>query len=115
MGNKTYNLKFRAINKDTFEAIRRGDKKIETRAATEKYRDIKPGDSITFICGKRRYKKVVKKVEVFKSIAAILKKYTPRAINPNTRTASEAREMGYSFPGYREKIRKHGLIVLRLE
>lgn len=48
-----YMLRFRAINRDTFQAIRVGTKKVETRAATIKYRDIKVGDVITFVCGPR--------------------------------------------------------------
>ncbi|MBI5913245.1 hypothetical protein HY839_02260 [Candidatus Azambacteria bacterium] len=46
---RTIRLKFRAKNRDIFEAIRDGRKKVETRAATEKFRDIKSGDTVTLV------------------------------------------------------------------
>lgn len=107
-------LRFRSVNRDVFEAIKNGKKKIETRAATEKYRSIKAGDTIVFVCGKARFQKKVKKVEIFRTIGAILKKYKPVRINPNTLTGEEARAMWDSFPGYKEKIKKYGLIAFLL-
>jgi len=108
-------LRFRTGNKDIFEAIRSGKKKVETRAATERYRNIKAGDTAKLICGKDVFEMKVKKVAIFKSIVAILKKYKPEIINPETHTAKEARDMWHSFPGYKDKIRKYGLIALELE
>lgn len=107
-------LKFRAVNKDTFETIKDGRKKIETRAGTKKYLGIKKGDIAVFVCGKKRFEKRVKKIEHFSSIAAILKKYKPVQINPKTHTIKEAREMWYSFPGYKEKIKKGGLLAITI-
>ncbi len=43
-------FRFRTINKDIFEAIKSGKKKVETRAATEKYRNIKAGDTVKLVC-----------------------------------------------------------------
>lgn len=103
------------MNRDIFEAIRKGNKKIETRAATKRYRAIKDGDIIIFVCGDKKFKKRVKKVELFKSIDAILKKYKPETINPKNRTAADARKMWYSFPGYKEKIRKYSLVAVHLK
>ena len=108
-------LRFRVINKDIFEAIKNGKKKVETRAATERYRNIKAGDTVKLICAKDTFEMKVKKATIFKSIAAILKKYKLEIINPKTHTAKEAHDMWYSFPGYKEKIRKYGLIALELE
>lgn len=112
---KEYILRFREVNSDIFIAIKNGKKKIETRAATKKYQNIKTNDTIVFICASSRFKKKVKKVEFFKSVGAILKKYRPETINPNTYTTKEAYSMWYSFPGYKEKIKKYGLIAISLE
>ena len=108
-------LGFRAVNKDIFEAIINGKKKIETRAATERFRDIKAGDTVVLVCGNKKINKKVSKVELFKSMATVLKKYKPEAINPKIHTIQEARDMWYSFPGYKEKIKKYGLIVFNLK
>lgn len=114
MGNKPKTLKVRASDKDIFDALASGQKKIETRARTEKYKNIKAGDFVIFACGAKRIKKRVKKVECFRSIAAILKKYKPKDINPKIKTAKEAVEMWHSFPGYNVKIKRCGLIAMQL-
>lgn len=108
-------IRFRAVNKDIFEAIMSGKKKIETRAATSKYGNIKSKDMVVLVCGSKKIEKKVKKTEHFSSIGAILKKYKPETINPKTHTAKEARDMWNSFPGYEEKIKEFGLIAITLE
>lgn len=112
MGNRT--IKIRATDYGIFQAIADGKKKFETRAATPRYQNVEVGDVITLVCGKEKIKKEVKKVERFRTIGALLKKYKPEEINPFTRSAEEARDMWYSFPGYREKIEEYGLVVWRL-
>lgn len=52
---------------------------------------------------------------IAKQELAVFKKYKPVQINPKTRTPLEARKMWYSFPGYKEKIEKFGILVWRLK
>ena len=98
-----------------FEVILDGTKKIETRAATKKFRGLKVGDVVVLVCGNRKAKKRIKTVELLRSMGAVLKKYKPVDINPNTQTAKEIKKMWLSFPGYKEKIKKHGLAAMQLE
>ncbi len=112
---KTHALKFRAVNRDTFEFIRNGSKKVETRAATEKYQDIQKGDKIVFSCGRQKFFKKVIKVEKFRSIGALYKKYKPQQINPTWQTKADGRKAWASFPNYTQKIKKYGLIALTLK
>lgn len=111
---KKYTLRVAAGNEDIFEAIVSGKKKIETRAATERYRNIQKGDVIVLMCGKKKEQKTVKNVRIFKSISGLLKKYTPRQINPQYTTAREITDMYFSFSGYKEKIKQFGIIALEL-
>lgn len=108
-------LKFRLVNRDIFEAIRVGKKKVETRAATAKYRQIKKEDKVILVCGKSKFEKEVKKVKIFKTISALLKVYKPQQINPRIKTEKETREMYCNFPGYKVKIKKYGLIAFELK
>lgn len=114
MGDKIYILRFREVNKDTFEAVKKWTKRVETRAATKKYIEIKTGDILQFVCGKDKFEKKVKKAKIFKSITSMLRKYRIKDINPFLKTKAELREKYYSFPGYEEKIKKHGLIAFEL-
>lgn len=114
MRNKKIILRFRAVNRDIFEAIRVGKKKIETRAGSPRYFNIEAGDTLVFICGKDRFEKRAKKVKKFKDIKSLLKAYKPQDINPKTRNLEESEKMYYSFPGYKEKIKKYGLIAIEL-
>lgn len=115
METKIIQLKFRAVNRDIFDAIRAGAKKVETRARDEKFRDITRGDAVMLMCEDDTFTKTVQSVEVFATIEALLKKYSPQDINPACATEEDIRAMYYSFPGYKEKIEEHGLIALELE
>ncbi len=113
--SKIYKLKIRAVDKDIFDAIKSGRKRIETRAATENYRKIGKGDTIVFVCGKKSLKKKIAGVKSYKSIGAVFKDYKIKDIFPSLSTIGEARRAYFSFPGYRDKIKKYGLISWRLK
>ncbi len=105
-------LVFNKINKDIFEMLRDGRKRIETRAATSKYKKIQAGDIMEFSCGHERFSRTVAKAMHFDSIESLLKKYKPEDINPILRTKEQITEMYYSFPGYKDKIEKEGIIAI---
>lgn len=110
-----HTLKFRAVNRDIFLDIKSGKKSVETRAATERYQNIKAGDVIVLVCGKERFSKKVKKARIFKNIKALLKTYPIKKIMPGMTTERELRKAYYSYPDYKEKIQKHGIIALELK
>jgi len=110
-----HTIKFRAADKDIFEAIRTGKKKIETRAGTVKNAKIQKGDLLFFSCGKEKFERKVKGVESFASIDDLLQKYKPKQINPKLKTVEETYTMYYSFPGYKDKIKEFGIIAFALD
>ncbi len=69
---KIHTLLIREEDKLFFEAIKNGIKTTETRAATEKYRTIKEGDVLDFVCGKEHLKKGVRSVKLFKTIEQVV-------------------------------------------
>ena len=115
MGNKKYKLRFKAINRDIFEAVKNGEKKVETRAATKKFKNIRAGDKLVLVCGRQRFEKEVKAVRHFKTIKAMLKKYKIRQVDPRVSTEKELSRVYHSFPGYKEKIKKYGLMTFELK
>ncbi|MFH0806193.1 MAG: hypothetical protein V1885_00470 [Candidatus Brennerbacteria bacterium] len=110
-----HTLRFRATNRDIWTAIKSGKKKVETRAATSRYRKIEVGDRVVLVCGSSRFTKKISKVRIFKSVRGLTRVYNPQSINPACRTIKELEAMYFSFPGYREKIKKHGIIALELK
>ena len=108
-------LTFNKNNKNIFDAIKHGKKKVETRAATEKYQKIKEGDIVTFSCEGDTFDKKVSQVYHVTSIDLLLVMYKPEDINPGLTTKEETIEMYHSFPDYKEKIEAFGLIVIELE
>ena len=112
---KRHILKIAGGGKYIFEAIRAGKKKVETRAGTVKYQKIKTGDFLIFSCDGEKFEKKIKKVKHFSGIKEILKVYKPEEINPRTHSEKEAKEVYYSFPGYKEKIEQFGLFAFELE
>jgi len=115
MENKIHKLKIRAVDGAVFAAIKNGVKKIETRAAIPSYCKIKKGDKIIFICGQEKTEKKVREAALYKSIGVLFKRYGVKDIFPDLVTVSEATKKYYSFPDYREKIKKFGLIAWELK
>ena len=88
---------------------------METRAATDKYRKVVVGDTLTAVCGREKFSKKVAKVTIFKTVAGLARKYKPASINPNCQTVKQLVEMYDSFPGYKEKIAKQGIVAWELK
>ena len=114
ISQKTYTLRFAAANVDTWNYIKNGKKKVETRAASVKYLPIKEGDTLVLSCKGKKFTKVVKKVTRFKTLAALFKVYKPSVINPDIKTADEMIKKYHSFPGYEEKLKEFGILAFLL-
>jgi ASC-1-like (ASCH) protein len=108
-------LNIRQKDREFFELIKNGQKTIETRAATKKFQKIKPGDILIFKCGKDRLEKEVAKVHFFKTIEDLVKSLDLKKIMPQVKSENEAKQVWYSFPGYQEKIKNHGLAAFELK
>ena len=107
-------LRIRAGDRDIFSAIKSGKKRIETRAATPKYRTLAKGDTVVFVCGSERFERTIRRVRTFKTVSALLRVYAPQDVNPRTATRAELIAMYDSFPGYREKLRRYGLVAFEV-
>lgn len=107
-------IRFRTVDKHIFEDIRRGKKKIETRAASERYKKVVSGDTLIFRCGDKKLERKVKEVKFFKTPAGLFGHFSFKLIRPDLKTEKEAIEAYNSFPGYREKIKKFGIVAFKL-
>ncbi len=111
---KKYVLKIRAADKEIFEAIRKNKKTVETRVDSPAYQDIAVGDMLIFSCAGKKLSRPVKRIRKFKSIRAIAQIYPITAINPSVSTEAELRAMYYGFSGYKERIKKYGILAFEL-
>ncbi len=112
---RIWTFRFRTADEDNFNEVKRGLKIVETRANTERYRNIKMGDFLVLVCGKERLKKKVKRVRRFKTIAAMLCAIPSKKIMPSVSSPKEMRRIYYGYPGYKEKSKKFGLVAMELE
>ena len=104
----------RQVDKFVFDSIRNGEKTIETRAATDRYRKIKQGDILVFTCGDEKLEKEIEKVDYYKSIDEMVKAIDFKKIMPFVSSLKEMEEIYYSFSNYKDKIDKFGLVVFKL-
>ena len=86
-----------------------------TRAATVKYTPIAAGDTITFVCGSERLKKIVVRQCYFKGPTDLIKKIPLEQIMPDVKTPTEMKKRYESYSGYKEKISEHELFVFELK
>lgn len=108
-------LVFAEINRDRFEAIKNGVKKVETRAGSVEYNKIKQGDIIDFVCGEDKFKCLILKVKYFKTIDDLLNIYKYSDINLNWKSKDDAKASYLLFPNYESRIKEFGIIVFELE
>jgi len=108
---KKYVMRVRGVDRQIFNLIKSGRKKVETRAAGPKYEHIKEGDILVFRCGKDRFEKRILKRRKFRTIGAMLKKYKVSDIHPFLKNRDELNASYRSFPGYDERIKKYGLLA----
>jgi ASC-1-like (ASCH) protein len=113
---KNWTVRFRVVDKARFEEVRSGRKKYETRAATVKYEPMVEGDTVTFTCGKERFKKRIMKKYHFKTAAGMLKKLPLKRIMPDPaiKTLADVRARYATYPDYPQKIKMHGLFAFEL-
>ncbi len=112
---KKNTLRIRQVDKFVFDSIKDGQKTIETRAATNRYRKIKQGDILVFSCIGEKLEKEIEKVDYFKSIDEMLKTVDFKKIMPFVDSVEEMKQVYYSFPDYQEKIKKVGLVAFFLK
>lgn len=112
---KVHKLPFLESHRQTFELIRDGRKRLETRAGSEEYLRIRPADSIEFSCGEDTTKRKVVRIEKFPSLESLLARYEPAELNPAWGSREEAMESFLSFPGYEKRIQDFGLLVFEIE
>ena len=103
----------RRADRDIFEAIRRGRKTIETRAATRAKLRIVTGDTIRFVCGSRTTRRKVFRVQRFRSIGALLKAVSLRKVFVNGETVADTRRAYKRWYGH--KMAKVGVIAFTLK
>jgi ASC-1-like (ASCH) protein len=108
-------LRIRAVDRKFFEIIKTGQKTIETRAGTNKFQMIRTGDILKFVCGKESLERKVTKVSHFKTIEEMLRILGLAKIMPFAKSVDEAKKVYYSFPQYKEKIEKYGLVAFEME
>lgn len=114
---KKHVLHFNRSNKNSvysFLYIKNGSKKVETRAGTEKFRKMKAGEMLVFVCGGKKVERKIYNVRMFKSVYGMLKVYKVKDILPNLSTKKELEAVYDSFTGYKDKIKKFGIIAFEI-
>src|SRR5438552_2765544 len=111
---KQYTLRVRQKDIDIFRAVQRGRKRVETRAATKRYKNVQKGEFLRFVCGKNKCLKKVKRARYFKSVAGLLRTYRLKDIYPNAQSAKELKALYNRFPKYQEQIKKFGIVAMEL-
>ena len=79
-----------------------------------KYHYLQPGDALLMLCGSDLVEKRIKKSLHFASVDQMLKQVDFKRILPSGRSVNDIQEIYSSFPGYKEKVRKFGLMAFEI-
>lgn len=111
---KKYALVIREVDRAIYNALKSGEKTVETRANSPKYATVNIGDFLVFKCSDDSFKKQIVVVKRFLNIDEMLSCYKVQDVNPALQTRDELISMYNSFPNYNEKIKRFGLIAFEL-
>lgn len=76
-----------------FDLIKSGKKTVEGRKNAPKYQVYKPGDLLTFVCGKEKLETVITQIKKYKTVEDYLRKETLKKALPCVKTVQEGVEM----------------------
>jgi ASC-1-like (ASCH) protein len=110
-----YRLVIREQDRHVFDEIVDGRKSIETRAATGKYAGVKTGDTLVFTCGTATVTKTVVSAAHYNDLDDLYNHLSLGKILPSARSVEEAKQIHLSFPGYKQKLKTHGIVAFELE
>ena len=114
--HKTYELD---LNNRAFDAIRRGDKRVEIRVKVEgdrfDYGDLRPGDLIQFtsLAGETMTCRVLK-VCHYPTVEELLSEEGTKYTLSSTDDFEEGVKSIHSFPGYTQGIEKYGVWAIHI-
>jgi ASC-1-like (ASCH) protein len=114
---RTWVLRIRAADRPIFDALVDGRKTIETRAGSSgarSYTHVQPGDTLLFLCGPARLRRTVTRVAIYPSVAALAAHEEAGRVLPWLTSAADLAALYQSFPGYLERIARHGLVAMEL-
>lgn len=115
-GPKTYRLD---LNNRAFDAVRRGDKRVEIRVKVEgdtfDYGDLRPEDFIRFTSfgGEMMTCRVVR-VRHYSTVEELLTAEGTKYTLSSTDDFSEGVKSIHSFPGYTDGIEKYGVWAIHI-
>ncbi len=118
---KTWTLRIRDVDKSIFERIKKGEKTVETRALNDDepekayFGHIMAGDKVIFICDDKMIKKTVKSVRIYKDYNEYLDSEDLENIHGRGATKESARELHFSFPLYKDRLEKYGIVAFDME
>lgn len=107
---------------DIFQAVKNGDKTIETRPATAKYRAIQKGDELILLSLETGEKitKMVGWIHYYQTVEEMAKKEEVDQIVPGVKTAEELVEVFEAFKSkwgeeYASKLKQYGIVAIGLK
>ena len=107
---------------DIFQAIKTGDKTIETRPATAKYQAIQKGDELSLLSleSGEEITKIVDWIHYYQTIEEMAKKEEVNKIVPGVKTAEELIEVFEEFKRkwgkeYASNLKQYGIVVFGLK
>ena len=105
-----------SLQSQYFNAIKIGLKTVEGRPNSLKFKDLRSGDKISFICVSTNeliYCTVVA-VRVHRSFYEMLQAHGLQNMLPGVTDIQQGVAVYENFPGYREKVKNNGAIAIKI-
>lgn len=113
-GGKNHDM---TLKKIWFDFIKNNKKTIECRIYDEKRKQIKVGDTITFINDDEKITKKVVRLEIFSPpqiFENVINSENYKLLIPNAQNIDDAIKVYNDIPSYSDKAQKFGIILIHI-
>jgi len=100
------------VNPRAYEEIRRGDKTVDVRTNTHRYRHLDPGVMVNFYQHGSFLRMTIDKIVVYESLESLLEDIPFSLLNSEVSSDKETIEHYRSIGYTEEKVKKHGLLAI---
>ena len=106
-----------SLQQKYFDAIKSGLKTAEGRPNSSKFKDLHPGDTISFTCVTTNEVIVctVQVITLYQNFYEMLQAQGVHNMLPGVATIEDGIAVYENFPGYKERVKSDGVIAIALE
>jgi ASC-1-like (ASCH) protein len=102
------------LDEKWFNLIKSGDKSVELRVFDGERADYKLGDTLVFKCKNKEIQSIISGLIYYQSFEEALSEENYLRAIPDAASLEDALSVYHSYPNFKERAAKYGVVAIRL-